>query len=118
MDRAKRRDRREARLARGYPNPIAKARQFEAVRAGGALTYEEVAARFGVTRAAVCLYLTLLQRLPPAFVAAVEAERDPLRLRALSLKRLLGVARLPSDAAQRRGMAALGYDSVARRVGQ
>jgi hypothetical protein len=112
MERNKRRDRRKARLARGYPNPIAKALQYEAARANGALTYAEVAARYGVTRASVCQYLILLQRLPAAFVAAVEAERDPLRLRALALKRLVRIARLQEPAARRAALSSPGFPDL------
>jgi hypothetical protein len=68
-----------------------------------------MAARFGVTRASVWQYLTLLQRLPAAFVAAVEAERDPLRLRALALKHLVSISRLPTEVARSRAISCLGY---------
>lgn len=89
---SKRRRRRAERLARGYPNPIAKARVYEAALAGGG-SYAEAARRFGVTREEVCQYVALVRRLPAGFVREVEAERDPIALRGLSLRRLLSIAR-------------------------
>jgi hypothetical protein len=37
----------------------------------------------------VCQYLTLLRRLPAEVLAAVEVERDPAKLKAFTLRRLL-----------------------------
>jgi hypothetical protein len=104
---SKRRLRREARRAASGFNPIRRAREYEAARADGPRTYEEVAALFGVTRAAVCQYLVLLDRLPAKILARVEAERDPDRLRGLSLKRLLRIARLPNPRQRRAALAFL-----------
>jgi hypothetical protein len=87
--------------AQGCSNPIRRAREYEAARADGRRTDEEVAAIFGVTRAAVCQYLGLLQRLPPEVLARVEVESDPARLRDLSLRRLVRIAGL-RDPADRR----------------
>ncbi len=89
--------RRQERLAKGYPIAISRARIYEAGVAEGA-SAAEVARRYGVTRAEVCQYLALVDRLPPDVVTAVEQERDPARLRLLSLRRLLGIARLPTPA--------------------
>jgi len=89
---SKRRLRRAARLAKGYPNPIARARKYEAAIANGS-SQAEVARQFGVTRQEVCQYVTVFRRLPGAVIAQVEAERDPMVLRRLSLQRLLLVAR-------------------------
>jgi hypothetical protein len=89
----KRQLRRQERLARGYPNAIAKARLYEAALAEPGATYRTVARRLGVTREEICQYTVVLKRLPPEMIAAVEHERDPLRLRQFSLRRLLAVAR-------------------------
>ena len=82
----------EAFLAR-TPNPILKARRYEAATAGGTRSYREVAQEFGVTREEVCQYLTLLRRLPANLVSAVEMERRPEILRTMSYRKLLALAR-------------------------
>ena len=89
----KRQLRRQERLAKGYPNAIAKARIYEAALAEPAASYRTVARRFGVTREQICQYMVVLNRLPPELIAVVEHERDPLRLRGFSLRRLLAIAR-------------------------
>jgi len=89
----KRQRRREERLAQGYPNAIAKARVYEAALAEPGASYRTVARRFGVTREEICQYMVVLRRLPPEMIAAVEYERDPVRLREFSLRRLVAVAR-------------------------
>ena len=53
------------------------------------------------TREEVCQYLTLLRRLPPDLVSAVEKEKQPAALRKLSYRKLLAIAR--SDQALRHG---------------
>jgi hypothetical protein len=73
--------RRQERFARGYPNPIAKARRYEAALAEEGATYRTVARRFQVTREDVCQYMALLKRLPPDVRARVESEREAIRLR-------------------------------------
>jgi hypothetical protein len=61
-----------------------------------------------VTRAAVCQYLAIVKRLPPEAVRAVEAERDPARLRKFSMKSLVRIARMTGgDQARRAALAAL-----------
>jgi ParB-like chromosome segregation protein Spo0J len=87
-------------LAR-MPNPILKARRYEAATAGGTRSYREVAQAFGVTREEVCQYLTLLRRLPADLVSAVEKEKRPEVLRKLSYRKLLAIAR--SEQASRHG---------------
>lgn len=77
----KRQLRHQERLAQGYPNAIAKARLYEAALAEPGATYGTVARRFGVTREEICQYMVVLKRLPPEMTAAIEHERDPLRLR-------------------------------------
>jgi DNA-directed RNA polymerase sigma subunit (sigma70/sigma32) len=80
-------------LAREVPNPIAKARKYEAATAGGTRSYREVARDFGVTREEVCQYLTLLKKLPVDLVKSVEMETRPEVLRTMSYRRLLAQAR-------------------------
>ncbi len=82
----------EAFLAR-TPNPILKARRYEAATAGGTRSYREVAQEFGVTREEVCQYLTLLRRLPDDLVKSLETETRPEVLRTMSYRRLLMMAR-------------------------
>jgi hypothetical protein len=73
----------EAFLAR-TPNPILKARKYEAATAGGTCSYRQVAQKFGVTREEVCQYLSLLKKLPADLVATIEKEERPEVLRGLS----------------------------------
>jgi ParB-like chromosome segregation protein Spo0J len=75
------------------PNPILKARKYEAAIAGGTRSYREVAEEFGVTREEVCQYLMLLRRLPAEFVKSIEMETRPEVLRRMSYRRLLEMAR-------------------------
>ena len=75
------------------PNPILKARRYEAATAGGTRSYREVAQDFGVTREEVCQYLSLLKRLPDDLVNDIETETRPEVLRAMSYRRLLMMAR-------------------------
>ena len=89
---------RAAFLARGIPNPIAKARKYEAATAGGTRSHREVARDFGVTREEVCQYLTILKRLPAEFVKNIEAETRPEVLRTMSYRRLLTQARATPSA--------------------
>lgn len=86
---------------RGYPNPVRRARTYERDLDGGRRTYQQVADRFRVTRAALCQYLSVVKRLPADVVDAVEAETNPVRLRALSMRRLVGIARLATVGARR-----------------
>jgi hypothetical protein len=111
---SKRRLRREARRARGGFNPVRRAREYEVAWGRGQRTYEEVAAVFGVTRAAVCQYLVLLHRLPSEIVARIEAESDPARLRDLSLRRLVRIARLLDPADRRAALWSLGFRGLKR----
>ncbi|MCU1282159.1 MAG: hypothetical protein JWM53_5705 [bacterium] len=91
-----------------FANPIAKARRYEAALAEEGATYRTVASLLQVTREEVCQYMALLKRLPPDVRTRVEGEREPVRLRSFSLRRLLEIARLPSDAAKRSAFAAIG----------
>ena len=59
------------------PNPILKARRYEAATAGGTRSYREVAQDFGVTREEVCQYLTPLRRLPEELVKILETDTRP-----------------------------------------
>ena len=75
------------------PNPILKARRYEAATAGGTRSYRQVALEFGVTREEVCQYLSLLKRLPDDLVKGIETETRPEVLRTMSYRRLLMMAR-------------------------
>jgi ParB-like chromosome segregation protein Spo0J len=75
------------------PNPILKARTYEAATARGTRSYREVAQEFGVTREEVCQYLTLLRRLPTEVVKSIEMETRPEVLRKMSYRKLLAMAR-------------------------
>ncbi len=77
----------------------------EAALAEPSATYRTVAQRFQVTREEVCQYMVVLRRLPADLRAMVEQERDPARLRTLSLRQLLRIARLPSAGARRSAFA-------------
>ena len=59
-------------------------------------SYAVAAAHFGVTREEVCQYVTILRRLPVAIVGAVRRENAPKRLRQMSLRKLLRLARMGS----------------------
>ena len=77
---------------RSLPNPVVRARELQAALEEHG-TVAGVARAFGITRASVCQYLTILRRLPPEVLAAVEVERDPVKLRRFTLRRLLERAR-------------------------
>ena len=83
------------------PNPMVRARVYEAARQGGAKSYAQVAMEFGLAREEVCQYLALVQRIPTDLVARLEG--GP----ALSLRKLLAIARLPTEDAKRRAFNAL-----------
>jgi hypothetical protein len=104
--------RRQERLAKGYPNVIAKARRYETALAEPGETYRTVVERFRVTREEVCQYMVVLTRLPDALRTVVEQETDPSRLRTLSLRQLLRIARLPSLSAKRLAFASLGASTL------
>lgn len=88
------------RLEKGWPNPIPRARIYQqALEVEG--SYGKVAKKFGVSREEVCHYVTVVKRLPADLVAAVDAERDARRQRQLSLRAVLGIARLGESTRQR-----------------
>lgn len=96
-----RRARAAQRLQQGWPNPIPRARLYqEALAVEG--SYGKVAARFGVSREEVCHYVTLVKRLPADLIGAIEGELDPNVRQRLSLRALLGIARLDCAALQAR----------------
>jgi hypothetical protein len=90
---SKRALRRAAFLAREVPNPIRRARKYEAALAAGKRSYRGVAREFGVTREEVCQYVTLVRRLPADLVNWVEREERPEVLRTYSYRKLLALAR-------------------------
>jgi hypothetical protein len=81
---------------RPLPNPVVRARELHAALEmhGSAAG---VARADGVTRASVCQYPTLLRRLPPEVLEAVEVEKDPVKLRQLTLRRLLTASRAKAE---------------------
>jgi hypothetical protein len=91
---------------RPLPNPVVRAKELQAAleRHG---TAAGVARAYGVTRASVCQYLTLVRRLLPAVLAALEVEKDPVKLRQLTLRRLLEVAHAEGQGERRRQLRAL-----------
>jgi hypothetical protein len=86
---------------RPLPNTVVRARELQAAleRHG---TVAGVARAYGVTKASVCQYLTLLRRLPPEVLAELKVETDPARRKQLKLRRLLEVAQVEGKGAQRR----------------
>lgn len=108
--------RRRLRLGRedrvGAP-AIHRARAFQAALNGGRRSYGELATEFGVTRAAVCQYLAIVDRLPMDALRALEGERDPARLRKASMKALVRIARIRDEDAQRAALDALFTSQIA-----
>ena len=80
------------------PNPILRARAYEAATQGGARSYGQVAREFGVAREEVCHYVALVRRLPSDVVARLEHEFGDTCPSSVSLRTLLAIARLTSDA--------------------
>jgi ParB-like chromosome segregation protein Spo0J len=88
------------------PNPVVRARELQAALAEHG-TASEVARALGLTRAGVSQYLTLLRRLPPDLLAKVESEQEPARLREMSLRNLMAIAKLEGVGDRRRRLRAL-----------
>jgi len=88
------------------PNPVVRARELQAAleRHG---TAAGVARAYSVTRASVCQYLTLLRRLPAEVLEAVEVEKDPVKLRQLTLRKLLVTALVDRKGGRRRRSGAM-----------
>lgn len=94
------------RPARPPPNTVARARRLE--RALAELGSEaEVARVHGMTRAGVSQYLALARRLPADFLDRWEVETEPARLRKLSLRTLVAIAREEGEGKRRRRLAHL-----------
>lgn len=90
------------RAMRPCTNPVQRAQVYADALAAGKKSYRDVAQQFEVSREEVCHYVTILRRLPKKIVAAVGRERDPRRLRKLSLRSLLAIARLRTAAEKHR----------------
>lgn len=87
-------------------NAVARAREFQrALEVHG--SDAGVARAYGLTRASVCQYLTLVRRLPADLLDQVEAVTDRDRLRRLSLRQLLAVAQVGGEGARRRRLQGL-----------
>ena len=83
-------------------NVIEIARKYDAYLAQpDVLGYRDVAEHFGVTKATVSYYLSLLRRLPQDFIEWLESCNDEQVVAFFSLKRLRPIARLGEDSAQR-----------------
>jgi hypothetical protein len=80
---------------------------YERELGGGRRTYQQVADQSGITRAAICQYMTIINRLPADLIDALDAKTDSTQVRSLSMKKLLRIARLGDDAAQRAAVADL-----------
>ena len=94
------------RPARPPPNIVARARRLE--RALAELgTEAEVARTHGMTRAGVSQYLAVARRLPADFLDGWEVETEPARLRKLSLRTLVEIARERGDGKRRSQLQAL-----------
>jgi AraC-like DNA-binding protein len=82
-------------------NPIHIARMYLREREGDRpKTYEEIAKKFGVSKAEVCYHIALVNRLPGEFVAWLERQDEPEILRILTERRLRPIARLSSQTEQ------------------
>ena len=64
----------------------------------------DVARAYGLTRASVCQYLTLVRRLPADLLDKVEAVTDRDRLKRLSLRQLLAGAEVEGEGKRRRAL--------------
>lgn len=114
----RRRQRRAELAQQGWPNAVRKARAYERELDGGHRTYQQVAEGFGVTRATVCQYLTIIRRLPDDVLRVMESETRLSRVRAPSMKRLVQIARLDSEKERRAAIVALlGASTPDDRVG-
>ncbi len=85
---------------RQHPNPIPRARLYAKALADQDASYADVAKQHGVTREEVCHYVTLLKRLPADMIARVEDEAAGRKRGRLSLRKLLGIARLDDEQAK------------------
>ncbi|HVP66854.1 MAG TPA: hypothetical protein VMT17_06290 [Anaeromyxobacteraceae bacterium] len=100
------RSRRRERAAVTPPNVVARARELE--RALAQLgTAAEVARVHGMTPAGVSQYLTVARRLPADFLAGMEIETSPARLRKVSLRTLVEIAREEREGKRSERLAAL-----------
>lgn len=85
------------------PNPVARARELQrALAVEGSAA--DVARAFGMTRAGVSQYLSLVRRLPGDLLDQVEALVDRDRLQRLSLRQLLAVSRMEGEGKRRRAL--------------
>jgi hypothetical protein len=95
------------------------ARRFQAkYEQSGYGSYSKVAEYFGVSRAKVCYYLALLNKLPEEFVGWLEGVDDGRVLRQYAEKRLRPIARLADSTQQRNRLQALTQNSYSPHSGQ
>ena len=79
------------------PNPIHRARRYESALKVPGASYATVGKQFGVSRIEVCHYVTLVRRLPARALQVVAHETDAKRLRVLSLRKLIAIARINNE---------------------
>ncbi|HTP29811.1 MAG TPA: hypothetical protein VMK12_29645 [Anaeromyxobacteraceae bacterium] len=88
------------------PNPVVRAREIQrALEEHG--TAADVARDLRFTNAGVSQYLTILRRLPPDLLDRVEAEQEPNRLKEMSLRKLLAIAKVERAGERRQRLLAL-----------
>jgi len=104
----KRRSAIRRRASKRWKNPIHVARRYLRDRQGGAVTYEQIAQKHGVSRAEVCYHIALVERLPPEFVAWLEQRRDAETLRVFTERRLRPITRAGGRREQREMLRELG----------
>jgi hypothetical protein len=88
-----------SRTTRLPPNPVVRARELQKAL-GKHGTAAEVARGPGAHQGGVSQYLTLQRRLPPDLLARLEPE--PVRLREMSLRNLMAIAKLEGVGDRRR----------------
>ena len=82
-------------------NPIRVARMYLCERDGDQpKTYEEIARKFGVSKAEVCYHIGLVNRLPADFVHWLEQCEEPEALRVFTERRLRPITRMENQAEQ------------------
>jgi hypothetical protein len=88
-------------------NPIRVARRYERFLQTNGGVYADAAAAFGVSKATICYYISLIRRLPKDFVSWLEGQDDPLVLGYFRECRLRRITRLESEQVKREELARL-----------
>ena len=91
-------------------NPIHVARKYLAEREGDRpKTYEQIAKKFGVSKAEVCYHIALVERLPKDFVTWLERQKESEVLRVCTERRLRPITRLSDSNRQKQYLQQLGF---------